>query len=175
MAEVVVKGGKKGAGKPDMTPMVDLGFLLITFFIYTTTFSKPNVMGFATPKKEDDPEVTEKVDIKVSNTITIILGEDDRVFWYQVPLQSVTADDLVETDYSAEGIRQAILERKAKALDQNVCTVIIKPTDDATWKNTVDILDEMAITESDKKAVVDLQRVEKEAYYTKIGKPMPVE
>ncbi|MCR9063617.1 MAG: biopolymer transporter ExbD [Cytophagales bacterium] len=175
MAEVVVKGGKKGAGKPDMTPMVDLGFLLITFFIYTTTFSKPNVMGFATPKKEDDPEVTEKVDIKVSNTITIILGEDDRVFWYQVPLQSVTADDLVETDYSAEGIRQAILERKAKALDQNVWTVIIKPTDDATWKNTVDILDEMAITESDKKAVVDLQRVEKEAYYTKIGKPMPVE
>ena len=175
MAEVVVKGGKKGAGKPDMTPMVDLGFLLITFFIYTTTFSKPNVMGFATPKKEDDPEITEKVDIKVSNTITIILGEDDRVFWYQVPLQAVTADDLVETDYSAEGIRQAILERKAKALDQNVWTVIIKPTDDATWKNTVDILDEMAITESDKKAVVDLQRVEKEAYYTKIGKPMPVE
>ncbi|MGR3812274.1 ExbD/TolR family protein [Jiulongibacter sp. NS-SX5] len=176
MAEVVVKGGKKGAGKPDMTPMVDLGFLLITFFIYTTTFSKPNIMGFATPKKDDtEPEQQEQVDVKVSNTITILLGENDRVFWYQVPLKEVTAEDLNETDYSAEGIRQAILRLKAKAITPENWTVIIKPTDDATWKNAVDILDEMAITESDKKAVVDLQKVEKEAYYTKIGKPMPEE
>ena len=176
MAEVVVKGGPKKAGKPDMTPMVDLGFLLITFFIYTTTFSKPNIMGFATPKKDDKPpEEQEQVDVKVSNTITILLGEDDRVFWYQVPLKEVTADDLNETDYSADGIRKAILTKKAGAITPENWTVIIKPTDDATWKNAVDILDEMAITESDKKAVVDLQKVEKEAYYTKIGKPMPEE
>ncbi len=185
MAEVQVKesGGKDGkvrvakkSGKPDMTPMVDLGFLLITFFIYTTTFSKPNIMGFATPKQEDKPpEEQEVVDIKVSNTITILLGEDDKVYWYQVPLKEVTAEDLHETDYSAEGIRSAILLKKKNALSQENWTVIIKPTDDATWKNVVDILDEMAITESDKKAVVEPQKVEKEAYYTKIGKPMPAE
>ncbi|UBM60327.1 biopolymer transporter ExbD [Marinilongibacter aquaticus] len=185
MAEVQVKesgGGdgkvrvKKKSGKPDMTPMVDLGFLLITFFIYTTTFSKPNIMGFATPKKDDKPpEEQEQVDIKVSNTITIILGEDDRVFWYQKPLKEVTVDDLHETDYSAEGIRAAILLKKSQALTPENWTVIIKPSDESTWKNTVDILDEMAITDSEKKAVVDLQKVEKEAYYTKIGKPVPTE
>lgn len=154
--------------------MVDLGFLLITFFIYTTTFSKPNIMGFATPKQDDKPpEEQEAVDVKVSNTITILLGENDRVFWYQVPLKEVTAEDLHETDYSAEGIRAAILLKKRDALNPENWTVIIKPTVDATWKNVVDILDEMAITESDKKAVVEPQKVEREAYYQAIGKPMP--
>ncbi|MFT4733715.1 MAG: biopolymer transport protein ExbD [Algoriphagus sp.] len=188
MAEVQVKesggGGKgkskvkKGAGKPDMTPMVDLGFLLITFFIYTTTFSKPNTMVYNTPKELPADEVEEKeLDIKVSNTITIILGENDRVFYYQEPLQAVVADDLEEVDYSAgpDGIRTAILRLKAKALDQDFWTVIIKPTDESTWSNSVDILDEMAITESNKKAVVELKQVEKIAYYTKIGKPVPAE
>ncbi|MFT5885501.1 MAG: biopolymer transport protein ExbD [Arcticibacterium sp.] len=187
MAEVQVKesgGGKgkskvkKGAGKPDMTPMVDLGFLLITFFIYTTTFSKPNTMVYNTPKELPADEVEEKeLDIKVSNTITIILGENDRVFYYQEPLQAVVADDLKEVDYSAgpDGIRTAILRLKAKALDQDYWTVIIKPTDESTWANSVDILDEMAITESNKKAVVELKQVEKIAYYTKIGKPVPAE
>lgn len=172
MAEVQVKesGGdgkvrvKKKSGKPDMTPMVDLGFLLITFFIYTTTFSKPNIMGFNTPKKDKDPAQQEMVDMKVSNTITIILGKDNKVYWYQKPLADVTGADLVETDYSAEGIRKAILTKKANALSQENFTVIIKPTDDATWKNTVDILDEMAVTECDKYAVVDLQKQELAAY-----------
>jgi biopolymer transport protein ExbD len=183
MAEVQVKdsGGKGGkvrvskkSGKPDMTPMVDLGFLLITFFIYTTTFSKPNTMGFQTPSKEKDPNKEQQdQEIKESNTITIILGENDRVFWYQTALASVTADDLTETDYSDTGIRDAILKKKANAIDQNVWTVIIKPSPDATWKNTVDILDETDITASEKKAVVDMKPVELEAYYTKIGKPIP--
>jgi biopolymer transport protein ExbD len=185
MAEVVVKdsgGGKgkprvkKGAGKPDMTPMVDLGFLLITFFIYTTTFSKPNTMVYNTPKElPEEDRIEQELDIKVSNTISIILGEDDRVFWYQVPLKTVTAEDLNETDYSADGIRKAILLKKRDALDQENWTVIIKPSDESTWKNSVDILDEMAITESNKKAVVEMQQVEKIAYYTKIGKPIPAE
>jgi biopolymer transport protein ExbD len=183
MAEVQVKdsGGKGGkvrvskkSGKPDMTPMVDLGFLLITFFIYTTTFSKPNTMGFNTPSKEKDPNKQQQdQEIKESNTITIILGEDDRVFWYQKPLAEVTPEDLTETDYSETGIRQAIYKLKANAIDQDVWTVIIKPSADATWKNTVDILDETEITESNKKAVVDMKPVELEAYYGKIGKPVP--
>jgi biopolymer transport protein ExbD len=183
MAEVQVKdsGGKGGkvrsqkkTGKPDMTPMVDLGFLLITFFIYTTTFSKPNIMGFNTPSKDKDiPEETSES--KESNTITIILGEDDRIFWYQGAMKTITSDDLTETDYSAEGIRKAILIKKQSAPNPENWTVIIKPSNESTWKNTVDILDETAITDSPQKAVVDLQKVEKEAYYGKIGKPVPAE
>lgn len=169
------KGGgkvrtKKNSGKPDMTPMVDLGFLLITFFIYTTTFSKPNMMKLNMPKKDDDePEEQDMADVKVSNTITIIMGKDDRIFWYQKPLAEVTSEDLNEVDYSAEGIRTAILKKRANAIDLDKFTVVIKPTDEATWKNTVDILDEMSITESEKYAIVDLQKQEQRAYDEKVG------
>lgn len=168
------KGGgkvrtKKNSGKPDMTPMVDLGFLLITFFIYTTTFSKPNTMKLNMPKKDDDPEETEMADVKVSNTITIIMGEDNRIFWYQKPLAEVTSEDLNEVDYSAEGIRTSILQKRANAIDAEKFTVVIKPTDGATWKNTVDILDEMEITESKLYALVDLQKQEQRAYDEKVG------
>lgn len=181
MAEIQESGGggkgdkvrvKKKTGKPDMTPMVDLGFLLITFFMYTTTFSKPNTMKLNMPKKDnDEPEKQEMVDIKVSNTITVIMGKDNRIFWYQKPLTEVTAADLSEVDYSSGkgSIREAILQRKANALDQNIFTVIIKPTDEATWENTVDILDEMAITKCEKYAVVDLQDRELQAYNEKVG------
>lgn len=182
MAEIQQSGGgkgdkkvrvKKSSGKPDMTPMVDLGFLLITFFIYTTTFSKPNTMKLNMPKKDDDePEDQEMADVKVSNTITIIMGKDNRIFWYQKPLADVTADDLNEVDYSAEGIRTSILTKRANAIDIEKFTVVIKPTDEATWKNTVDILDEMAITESEKYAVVDLQKQEQLAYDQKVGNPV---
>lgn len=181
MAEIQESGGgkkgggkvrtKKNSGKPDMTPMVDLGFLLITFFIYTTTFSKPNTMKLNMPKKEDDPDETEMADVKVSNTITIIMGKDDRIFWYQKPLADVTAEDLNEVDYSKDGIRTAILTKRQKAIDIDKFTVVIKPTDEATWKNTVDILDEMSITESEKYAIVDLQKQEQKAYDEKVGNP----
>lgn len=168
------KGGgkvrtKKNSGKPDMTPMVDLGFLLITFFIYTTTFSKPNTMSLNMPKKEEDPEKTAMADVKVSNTITIIMGKDNRIFWYQKPLADVMAEDLIEVDYSADGIRSAILKKRANAIDATKFTVVIKPTAQATWKNTVDILDEMDITESELYAIVDLQKQEQAAYDQKIG------
>lgn len=181
MAEIQESGGgggkgdkvrvKKKSGKPDMTPMVDLGFLLITFFMYTTTFSKPNMMKLSMPVKDEEKpeEQQDMAEIKVSNTITIIMGKDDRIFWYQKPLTDVTAADLNETDYSANGIRKAILTKKANSIDQDKFTVIIKPTDQATWKNTVDILDEMEITDSEKYAIVDLQKKELEAYDQKVG------
>ncbi len=177
MAEIQEKSGggdgkvrvKKNSGKPDMTPMVDLGFLLITFFMYTTTFSKPNVLKLNMPDKNDDEDPTEQPEVKESNTITILMGKDDKVYWYQKALADVKPEDLTETDYSAEGIRKAILTKKANAISQENFTVIIKPTSEANWKNTVDILDEMAITKSDKYAIVDLEKVEKDAYNGKTG------
>lgn len=180
MAEVQVKesGGKKGGkvrskkggGKPDMTPMVDLGFLLLTFFIFTTTFSKPNMMKLNMPEKTDDkkPETSES---KVSNTITIVMGGDDRIFWYQQPLADVKADDFIETDYSAAGIRAEINKKRAAAIDTSKFTVVIKPTNEATFENTVDILDEMEITGNKRFAIVDLMPNEKTAYDERITRP----
>ena len=182
MADVQVKesGGKKGGkvrskkggGKPDMTPMVDLGFLLLTFFIFTTTFSKPNMMKLNMPDKSDEEvEKQDKQDIKESNTITIIMGKDNRIFWYQAALATVTADDLVETDYSASGIRMDIDRKRAAALDTAVFTVVIKPSNESTFENTVDILDEMEITGNRRFAIVDLMPQEQTAYEEKIARP----
>ncbi|WP_367916143.1 ExbD/TolR family protein [Leadbetterella sp. DM7] len=180
MAEVQVKesGGKKGGkvrskkggGKPDMTPMVDLGFLLLTFFIFTTTFSKPNMMKLNMPEKTDEkkPETTES---KVSNTITIVMGKDDRIFWYQKPLADVTVDDLMETDYSASGIRAEINKKRASAIDTSKFTVIIKPSNEATFENAVDILDEMEITGNKRFAIVDLMPQEQKAYEERMARP----
>ncbi|GAB3502690.1 ExbD/TolR family protein [Emticicia fontis] len=181
MAEIQESGGggkkgggkvrsKKSGGKPDMTPMVDLGFLLITFFMYTTTFGKPNMMKLNMPDKpkENDPPPPE---VKVTNTITVLMGKDDRIFWYQKPLPELTLADINETDYSPEGIRKSVLVKKANALDISKFTVIIKPSDEANWKNTVDILDEMAITKSDRYAIVDLAPKEKELLDQKLAEP----
>jgi biopolymer transport protein ExbD len=172
------KGGKvrskKAGGKPDMTPMVDLGFLLITFFMFTTTFSKPNILPLTMPMKEDEPNV-KPPEIKESNTITILMGKDDRIFWYQAAAAKVTEADLHETDYSTQGIRSQIVDKKNRALDKAKFTVIIKPTDDANFKNTVDILDEMEITGNKQYAIVDLMESDKTAYAAKILTPKKVE
>ncbi|MFN8430192.1 MAG: biopolymer transporter ExbD [Spirosomataceae bacterium] len=183
MAEIIEKdsGGKKGGkvrskkapGRPDMTPMVDLGFLLITFFIFTTTFSKPNMMKLNLPEKDEEKkaEDQEKAEIKLSNTITIVMGKDNRLFWYQQAVADVKPEDFHETDYSAKGIRLEIEKKKQAALDSSKFTVIIKPTDEATFKNTVDILDEMEITGNKLFALVDLQQKEIDAYKEKMKTP----
>ncbi len=169
------KGGKvrskKGGGKPDMTPMVDLGFLLITFFMFTTTFSKPNMMKLNMPEKDDEKKDQETSEIKTSNTITIVMGGDDRIFWYQEAQSDVKPESLIETDYSDTGIRADINKKKSTALDSSKFTIIIKPTDFATFKNTVDILDEMEITNNKLYAIVDLQPQELAAYEEKMKTP----
>lgn len=179
MAEVQVqeKGGKGGKVRSkkqntrvDMTPMVDLGFLLITFFMFTTTFSKPNVMDLGLPakpkEKDKKPPPTE---IKLSNSISLLLGKDNKIFWHQQDNTSLTDQNLNETTFDREGIRKVIEQAKANAADKSKFTVIIKPTDDAVYKNFVDILDEMAITKSEQYGVTDLKPWEKAIYDRKVG------
>jgi biopolymer transport protein ExbD len=162
--------GKKMSTKIDMTPMVDLGFLLLTFFIFTTTFSKPNQMDLNMPNKEDeDQPKPDDAEIKESNTISIIMGKDDKVYWHQKSETTLTTDLLKETDYSAEGIRSAILFARKNAIDTSKFTVVIKPTPDCNYKNVVDILDEMAITKSERKAIVDIPAKELAIYKEKTG------
>jgi biopolymer transport protein ExbD len=176
MADIQVKdsgkGGKvrskKNSGKPDMTPMVDLGFLLITFFMFTTTFSKPNMMKLNMP---DKPKPNDPLpEIKLSNTITILLGKDDRIFWHQQDMKGLTVDNITETDYSVNGIRKDITKMRNKAADTAVFTVILKPTDECNFKNTVDILDEVSITAA-RSAIVKVDPAEKKVYEEKMKTP----
>jgi len=142
-----VKKAKKLSTKVDMTPMVDLGFLLITFFIFTTTVAQPTAMKLFMPKDVDKPEDQNKV--KESGAFTIMLGKDDQVYYYEgldpTKLQAI----------GFKGIRDAILNKK-KSTNPEDLVVIIKPTEDATYKNTVDILDEMTIAEIKRYALVDI-------------------
>src|SRR5208282_5934482 len=76
-----VKKSKKLSTRVDLTPMVDLGFLLITFFIFTTTVSQPTAMRIFLPKDVQKPEDQNKV--KVSAVLTIMLGKDNHVYYYE--------------------------------------------------------------------------------------------
>ena len=155
------KGGKKRAKKMstkiDMTPMVDLAFLLLTFFMLTTTFAKPNVMQLTMPvKKTDDVEDTK---IKASQAMTIVLGKDNNAYYYfglNTPLdKTVPKPEVKVTNFSASGIRQVLLDRQRQKPEP---IILIKASEDAKYKNMVDILDEMNITNQKKYALVKVPK-----------------
>lgn len=157
MAEVNTGGGdgggkkrsKKVSTKIDMTPMVDLAFLLITFFMLTTTFSKPQTMEVNMPDKS---KPNEEAPVKASHAITIILGENDKVYWFQGVEESLPKVEV--TDYSSEGIRK-VLFRKNKEIGSKF-VVVIKAMEKSKYKNMVDILDEMTITSTERYAIVKI-------------------
>ena len=120
MAEIIQEekgGGKKKAVKHpphiDMTPMVDLMCLLIVFFMLTTAFSKAKVMEIVLPEKLKDPNAIPPK-ISASRTLNIILGPDNKIYWYPgtvKPEEYKNLPPLRETDFSATGIRQLLLDR----------------------------------------------------------------
>lgn len=166
MAEMEAKGGgghKKGPGvkkqkklstRVDLTPMVDLGFLLITFFIFTTTMSQPTAMQLFLPKDTDKPEEQNKV--KASGALTLMLGNNDVVYYYEGELLPDGSNFKTTT---FKEVRNVIMDKK-RSTDPKDFMVVIKPDDDATYKNTVDILDEMTINDVKRYAMVDIAPVE---------------
>lgn len=160
---------KKQSTRVDMTPLADLGFLLITFFMFTTTFSKPNVMGLNMPPKTPPKDNTETPVIDLTNSISIILGGDNKIYWHQEDQLTLTPETLNETNYSKDGIRKDILIARQKAKNKDIFTVIIKPTDDSTYENLVNVLDEMEITQSTRYGIVDPSENEIKVYREKSG------
>lgn len=204
MAEVNTDGGgghgkhekkraKKSSTRIDMTPMVDLAFLLLTFFVLTSTFSKPKAMEInfpADPKDEKDRQ-------KVNNAITFIMSKDDKVFYYTGEFYPPNNKDgkpattLTKTDFSKEGIHKLLLEahkptieaihaleeqyKKKEIADttfkrlsnlekgkKEALTVLIKADDKATYKNVIDLIDELNVCLVGKYAVVDMMPTELE-------------
>jgi biopolymer transport protein ExbD len=145
-----VKKGKKLSTRVDLTPMVDLGFLLITFFIFTTTMSQPTALKLFLPKDTEKPEEQNK--IKASGALTIMLGKKDGVFYYEGELLP-DGSNFKYTNF--KDIRSEIINKK-KATNPEDFVVVIKPGPEATYKNTVDILDEMTINDVKRYAMVDI-------------------
>ena len=169
-----VKKAKKLSTRVDMTPMVDLGFLLITFFIFTTTMSSPKAMNLNMPKDTKKDEELNKA--KESGALTIMLGKDNAVYYYEGQLAPDGSNFKTAT---FQTIRDEIINKRKEVMrthvhddncpkiwaenkgDKNSCldrdfVVVIKPDQDATYKNTVDILDEMTINDVKRYAMIDI-------------------
>ena len=142
------KGGKvrskKQSTKVDLTAMVDLAFLLITFFMLTTSLSKPLAMDIAKPDK-DEKNDDNKLELRASQTMTILLGKNNKVAWYmgEAGKSTPTIEGFID-------IRTSLLKNKdnVKKTTGKDIIVIIKPAKGSTYKNFVDIMDELNITKT---------------------------
>ena len=129
------KRSQKKSTKVDLTPMVDLGFLLITFFIVTTTLSQQTSM------KLDLPHDGPKTNVKLSGALTILLGKNDNVYYYEGDLKP-DGSNFKSTSFT--NIRNVIILKK-KSVAAKDMFVIIKPTDGSNYSDVVNILDEMSV------------------------------
>ena len=158
MAEI--NTGKKGAPRVDMTPMVDLGFLLITFFILATTLSKPKAMQIIKPAKAENEK--DQPPLKKSKSLSVLLGENHKVYWYVGSDEAGAGLSVDSTDFSRTGIRKIVLQRQSEVAqqwgDKDQLVVLIKSMPTAKYKDMVDILDEMKITNTKQYALVDLDK-----------------
>ncbi len=150
---------KKMSTRVDFTPMVDLAFLLISFFMLTTTLNKPVAMELNMPKKDEEV----KTDVKASQVINLLLDKDNKIWYYE----GQVVYDMKSTNYGPDGVRE-VLYKKQKDVgkvigDPEKMIVIIKMTDGAKYENMVDILDEMDITNTKIYAIQDIADLELEA------------
>jgi biopolymer transport protein ExbD len=155
MGEVSTEKKRSGKAKPaakklstrvDMTPVVDLAFLLLTFFMLATTFIKPQIMELILPEKNTEDMSQPKVNEK--RVLNIVLTGEDKIFWFV----GLTAPQVNETDYTPTGIRTVMQEQNA-LLDDMI--ILIKPDEFSTYENLIDILDEIEITGMTRYALVD--------------------
>lgn len=135
-----VKKSKKLSTRVDLTPMVDLGFLLITFFVFTTTMSQSTAMNMNEPKDDKDKELK----VKNSGAMTILLGKGNQVYYYFGQLLPETINDQFKST-TFKGIRKLILDKKNSTPIDDLM-YIIKSDKQSTFKNAIDILDEMTIS-----------------------------
>lgn len=159
------KAGKKPRARKhtfrlDMTPMVDLAFLLLTFFMLTTTFAKPHVMNLQMPAKSAPDKETP---LRESQAMTIILGSGHQAYYYfglaRPEDPSVPVPTLHTTDFGPKGIRQALLARGQR---RPAPVVLIKAGPRARYSDMVNILDELNITGQQKYALTDLTAADRQ-------------
>lgn len=149
--------------KIDMTPMVDLGFLLISFFVITTELTKPTAMNLYMPADGTDTQLGE------SNALTIIPASDNKLYYYFGKWEDALAGAAIfTTGYAGDNSIREVIINKQRALDKDPRSkekrdglmLLIKPTGGATYKNVVDVLDETAINQVKKYAVIKITDAE---------------
>ena len=149
--------GRKGKKKKtrrigfnlDMTPMVDVAFLLLTFFMLTTTFNKPNTMEINVPPEDMDVKVAE------SKGMTLRIVEKDSVFW-NLAEEEATGIKMYES--SGEGSILSATFKNALETEYNrndKLVVVIKPDKKSKYRNLVDVIDELNLMKIDRFSLAD--------------------
>lgn len=146
----------KKSTRVDLTPMVDLGFLLITFFIVTTTMSQPNSMSLVVPHDEEKNVVGTTT--KESGTITLLLASNNSLYYYEGSLKASASNLNAAT---IDNIRDIIMDKKRRTPPDDLF-VIIKAANSSVYKNVVDALDEMRINDVKRYALVDITFAEEQ-------------
>ncbi|MBS1773750.1 MAG: biopolymer transporter ExbD [Bacteroidetes bacterium] len=168
-----VKKGKKLSTRVDLTPMVDLGFLLITFFMFTTTLSRPKTMQINMPYKDDQLKEEDQTKIKSSTAMTILLSKNHRIYYYEGIGDDPTKPPELKVTYfkAKDGIRDAIIAKKKMVEDlrrsgqltaKDQTAIMIKPDSTSTYEDLVGILDEMSINDVRVYAILDISPVDQE-------------
>ncbi|MEN0055021.1 MAG: biopolymer transporter ExbD [Mucilaginibacter sp.] len=144
---------KKMNLRVDLTAMVDLAFLLITFFIMTTTLSKPKAMDIAMPVGDDAGPTA------ASRSFTVCLGKNNQVMYYLGELKKPIIAPAI-TGFNSEGIRRTILETSKMVRDKTgkSMIVLIKPSDHSVYNNLVNVIDELTITNTQQYAIVNIDK-----------------
>ena len=193
MSAEIQESDKKGKGtkqkkmtvRVDFTPMVDMNMLLITFFMLCTTLIKPQTMELSMPSNEKDLTDDQKSKVKASQAITLLLADDDKLYYYEGEPNYQDYTSLKETTYDADGLRAFLLARNESAVRQvnllkkqktdlqiteeeyaeklaeiksgkDTPTVIIKATNGASYENLVSALDEMLVCQIGKYVITDI-------------------
>ena len=181
---------KKMAVRVDFTPMVDMNMLLITFFMLCTSLSKPQTMEISMPSNDKSITESQQTKVKASQAITLLLADGDKLYYYDGEPNYKDYTCLKETEYGADGLRAMLLQRNRAAVNEvnalkqqkqalqvsdeeyskrlseiksgkETPTVIIKATDNASYMNLIDALDEMQICNIGKYVITDLSEGDK--------------
>lgn len=193
MAEIQENGKKKGGKnkqkkmtvRVDFTPMVDMNMLLITFFMLCTSLSKPQTMEISMPSNDKNITEEQQSKVKASQAITLLLGDDNKLYYYDGEPNYKDYTSLKEMTYQPDGLRAMLLNRNRAAVNEvnklkqqkldlkisnedyekqlseiksgkDTPTVIIKATDASSYKNLIDALDEMQICDIGKYVITDI-------------------
>jgi len=155
---------KKLKIRVDMTPMVDLGFLLIAFFVMTTQMSQPSVVNLNMPKEGPGSKLAD------SDALTVLLGADNKLYYYHGDWKKASeAGQIVETNFLEMTGLGKIIREKQKMLDvvnkkekRDGLMLLIKPGAEASYQNVIDALDEALINAVKKYAILKMEPEESE-------------
>ncbi len=155
--------GGKQQPRVDLTAMVDLAFLLITFFMLTTSLSKPNAMDVNMPDKDKENK-DDNLEVADNRSFTILLGNNNKIAYYRGQVSEPIEGPTV-VDFGKDGIRPILIQKmkEVEAATGKGLIIIIRPSDNSNYRNLVDILDEMKIINATQYMIGDISDPEIEA------------